>query len=401
VFGLASLAGGLAGNASLLIAARLVQGLGAAMMTPAALSILTTSFPAGRDRIKAIGAWSGTIPLASVFGVLLGGLLSQGPGWRWVFFVNVPVTVIVITAAFRLLAGETSRIRLRNFDTAGAILSTAGMLTLVYALVNAPGDGWSSARTITELAAAGVLLAAFAVNEQHHRNPLVPLTIFKIKGLGAADATQVIAQAGFYSMFFFITLYMQTILGYSPIAAGAAYLPVTVGVGISSGIATKLVSRTGTRPVLVAGTLLGATGVYWLSRIGVHGSYLTTILPGLMVMALGLGAVFVGVQSAANTGVPADKAGLAAALITASSTLGGALGLAIFSAIAADRTRHLLTAGASLHAALTAGFQAALLASSIFLIAAAIIATRAAGTRQQLTASAQPAADPDSIAETT
>jgi len=304
LFGLASLAGGLAGTAGLLIAARLVQGLGAAMMTPAALSILTTSFPGGPDRIKAIGAWSGTIPLASVFGVLLGGLLSQGPGWRWVFFVNVPVTVIVSTAAFRLLPGDTSRVLVRNFDVIGAILSTVGLLTLVYALVNAPGAGWASTRTIAELAFAGVLLAAFVVNEQHQRNPLVPLTIFQIKGLGAADATQVIAQAGFYSMFFFIT---------------------------------------GTRPILVAGTLLGAAGVYRLSRIGVHGSYPTSILPGLVVMALGLGAVFVSVQTAANTGVPADKAGLAAALITASSTLGGALGLAIFSAIGASRTHHLLT----------------------------------------------------------
>jgi EmrB/QacA subfamily drug resistance transporter len=397
LFGLASLAGGLAGTAGVLTGARLAQGLGAAMMTPAALSILTTTFPAGPDRIKAIGAWSGTIPLASVFGVLLGGLLSQGPGWRWVFFVNVPVAVIVIAAAFRLLPGDTRRIQVRNFDAMGAILSVAGMLTLVYALVNAPSDGWGSARTITELAVAGMLLAAFVVNEHRHRNPLVPLAIFQIKGLAAADATQVIAQAGFYSMFFFLTLYMQNVLHYSPIAAGAAYVPVTVGVGLSSGIATKLLPRTGTRPVLVAGTLLGAAGVSWLSRIGVHGSYPTSILPGLVVMALGLGAVFVGVQTAANTGVPADKAGLAAALITASSTVGGALGLAIFSAIAAGRTRHLLTAGASGPAALTAGFQAALLACAIVLTAAAVIATRAAGTRQQLAAAAQPA--PETMAK--
>src|SRR5215469_18939556 len=226
LFGLASLAGGLAGTAGVLTGARLVQGLGAAMMTPAALSILTTSFPSGPDRIKAIGAWSGTIPLGAVFGTVLGGLLSQGPGWRWVFFVNVPVAVVVITAAFRLLPGDTRRARVANFDAAGAILSTAGMLTLVYALVNAPATGWGAARTITELAVAAVLLAGFVVNEQHHRNPLVPLAIFRIKGLAAADATQVIAQAGFYSMFFFLTLYMQNVLHYSPIAAGAAYVPV-------------------------------------------------------------------------------------------------------------------------------------------------------------------------------
>ncbi|MGD0699662.1 MAG: DHA2 family efflux MFS transporter permease subunit [Trebonia sp.] len=399
LFGLSSLAGGLAGNAGMLIGARLVQGLGAAMMTPAALSILTTSFTGGRDRIKAIGVWSGTIPLASAAGVLLGGLLSQGPGWRWVFFVNVPVSALVIAAAFRLLPGERHRRPLTSFDATGAILSVAGMLTLVYALVNAPDVGWGATRTIAELAGAAALMTAFAVNERRHRNPLVPLSIFRIKGLAAADATQVIAQAGFYSMFFFITLYMQNVLGYSPVQAGAAYLPVTAGVGLAAGVATHLVSRTGTRPIIVAGTLLGAGGLYWLSRIPVHGSYATSILPGLVVMALGLGAVFVGVQTAANTGVPADRAGIAAALITASSTLGGALGLAIFSAIATGRTHHLLAAGASQPAALTSGFQVALTACSVFLVAAALIAARATSTRSQPTASHEPEREPEPVSE--
>jgi predicted MFS family arabinose efflux permease len=157
-----------------------------------------------------------------------------------------------------------------------------------------------------------------------------PFSIFRIKGLGAADATQVIAQAGFYSMFFFITLYMQAVLGFSPIRAGAAYVPVTIGAGLAAGVSSKLLARSGTRPIIVAGTAVGAAGVYWLSRIPVDGSYLTDIFPGLVVMAFGLGAVFVGVQTAANAGVPPDKAGLAASLVTASATLGGALGLAIF-----------------------------------------------------------------------
>jgi EmrB/QacA subfamily drug resistance transporter len=350
-------------------------------MTPAALSILTTSFTSGPDRIKAIGAWSGTIPLASVFGVLLGGLLSAGPGWRWVFFVNVPVSAVVIAAAFRLLPAATGRVRVRDIDAAGAVLSTASMLVLVYALVTAPDAGWGSSRTITSLASAAALLAAFILTERRHRNPLVPLSVFRITGLAAADATQVIAQAGFYSMFFFITLYMQNVLGYSPVSAGAAYIPVTAAVGLSSGLATKLVSRTGTRPVIVAGALLGATGVFWLSRIPVHGSYAASVLPGLVVMALGLGCVFVGIQTAANTGVPADKAGLAAALITASSTVGGALGLAIFSAVAASQTHHLMATGASQPTALTGGFQAALTACGIFLAAAAVIAARTAAPR--------------------
>lgn len=278
----------------MLTGARLVQGLGAAMMTPAALSILTTTFTGGRDRVKAIGAWSGTIPLASVFGVLLGGLLSAGPGCRWVFLVNVPVSALVIAAALRLLpAGQRRRVHLRHFDAGGAVLSTAGMLTGVYALVTAPSDGWGSVRTIGALVVSAAALAAFAINERRHRSPLVPLSIFRITGLAAADATQVIAQAGFYSMFF-LTLYMQDVLGYSPVAAGAAYVPVTIAVGLSSGVATKLVDRIGSRPVIVTGTVLGAAGVFWLSRIPVHGTYPVSILAGLVVMALGLGAVFVG-----------------------------------------------------------------------------------------------------------
>jgi len=193
--------------------------------------------------------------------------------------------------------------------------------------------------------------------------------------------TQIIAQAGFLSMFFFITLYMQDVLGLSPIQAGAAYIPVTVCVGISSGVSMKLLPRIGTRPLIVTGTLLGAIGVYWLSRLSVQGSYVSDVLPGLVVMALGLGAVFVGVQTAANAGVPPEQAGLAAALVMAGSTLGGALGLAIFSAVATSETHHMIVAHASQPQALTSGFRHALFACSMFLIAAAAIASRVTNTR--------------------
>jgi len=392
LFGISSLLGGLAGTESTLIAARFIQGIGAAMMTPAALSILTTSFPNGNDRIKAIGIWSGTIPLASAVGVLLGGLLSEGPGWRWVFFVNVPVCAVVLAGAFRLLDGERRQAPLKDFDALGAILSSSGVMALVYALVQAPERGWGNAGTIAELAGAVAVLIAFVVHEQRCRNPLFPLSIFQIQGLAAADATQVIAQAGFYSLFFFITLYMQTILGLSPIQAGAAYLPVTLAVGLATGISTQLLSRTGTRPIIVAGALLGAGGLYWLSRIPVHGSYVADILPGLVVMALGLGAVFVGVQTAANAGVPAEKAGLAAALVSTCATLGGALGLAIFSAIATSRTNQLLLAHAAPSTALVSGFHQALLACSLFLLAAAAIATGAPNTRGEQATSPAPIA---------
>jgi EmrB/QacA subfamily drug resistance transporter len=391
LFGVSSLIGGTAASEGMLIGARLAQGLGAAMMTPAALSILTTSFTEGTYRVKAIGAWSATIPLASAVGVLAGGLLYQGPGWRWVFFVNLPACVVVIAGATKLFASERPKAT-KNVDLLGAVLPTAGALVLVYALVNAPTVGWGATRTIAELAGAVVLIGAFVVNELRGSEPLFPLSIFRVKGLAAADATQVIAQAGFYSLFFFITLYMQNVLGLSPIEAGVAYIPVTIAVGISSGISTQLLPRIGSRPLIVAGTLTGALGVFWLSRITAHSGYLADVLPGLVVMALGLGAVFVGVQNAANAGVPAEQAGLAAALITASSTLGGALGLAIFSAIATSRTHHLLVTHVTRPEALTSGFGYALTACSLFLVAAAAIALRRSSTRGQQVPTTDPVA---------
>ena len=381
LFALSSLVGGLAGSQGMLVGARLAQGVGAAMMLPAALSILTTTFSAGTDRNTALGAWGAMAGLGAAAGVFLGGVLSQGPGWRWVMFVNLPVCALVLVGTFRLITGDRRRAGLANFDTPGAILATSGMLLLVYALVKAPDVGWGKARTIGELAAALALLGAFLVNEQRHQNPLAPLSIFRIKGLAAANGTQLIAIAGFYTMFFFITLYMQNVLGYSQIQAGSAYLPVTVGLAASAGISSQLFARTGTRPIIVTGSLLAAGGIYYLSRVPVHGSYLTDLLPGLVIMSIGLGAVLVSVQTAANAGVPPDKAGLAAALISTSQQLGPALGLAIFSAIATSRTHHLLVAHVARADALTSGFHRALVASSIFLIAAAIIALRATNTR--------------------
>ena len=398
VFALSSLAGGLAGSEGMLVGARLVQGIGAAMMVPAALSILTTSFHEGGDRNTALGVWGALAGLASAVGVFLGGVLSEGPGWRWVFFVNLPVCVLILGATYRLISGERRRSGLANFDTVGAILLTAGMLLLVYTLVRAPDVGWGKAGTIGELAGAAALLAAFVVNERRHRNPLFPFSILRINGLAAADATQVAAMAGFYSMFFFITLYMQTVLGYSQIQAGSAYIPVTFGVAISSGISSQLFARIGTRPIIVAGALLGAAGLYWLSRIPVHGSYLTDLLPGLMIMAFGLGAVFVGVTTAANAGVPPDKAGLAAALVNASTWIGGALGIAVFSALSTSRAHHLLATHAPQHEALVAGFHRALLAGSLVLLAAALIAARATNTRGEPVPS--PSLEPVAIPET-
>jgi EmrB/QacA subfamily drug resistance transporter len=376
LFGISSLVGGFAADAPILVGARLAQGLGAALMMPTALSLVTTLFTEGPDRRKALGIWGGVAALASAAGVFLGGVLTEGPGWRWVLFVNPPICLLVLAATFWLIPGQRRAARLAGFDILGTVLGAGGMLLLVYALVKAPDEGWGSARTICEFAVIFALLAAFVLNERRSKHPLVPLSVFKIRGLAAANITQLIGVGGFVTMFFFLTLYMQNVLGYSPLQAGAAYLPLTVGVGFAAGIATQLIGRIGTRPVIVAGALITAAGLYWLSRIPVHGSYLTNLLPGLIVVSLGIGGVFVATTTAANAGVPKGLAGLAAALLNASQQIGAALGLAIFSAIATSYTNHLLAAGHSSTSALTAGFHRALLAAAVFLLAAALIALR-------------------------
>jgi EmrB/QacA subfamily drug resistance transporter len=397
VFAVCSLTAGLAQSEGTLIAARLLQGIGAAMMAPAALSILTTTFREGADRNTALGVWGAISGLAAAAGVFLGGVLAEGPGWRWVFYVNIPVCVLALGASFRLLSGDRKRAPRADFDTPGALLATSGMLLLVYALIKAPDVGWGKPTTIAMLAAAGLILAAFVLNERRSRNPLMSLSIFRVKGLAAADATWLLAMAGFFAMFFFLTLYMQEVLGFSPIQAGAAYLPVTACLALASGVSSQLFARIGTRPVIVAGALLSAGGIYYLSKISPHGSYVPDVLPGLVMMALGFGAVFVGVTTAANAGVPADKAGLAAGLLSTSQQLGMALGLAVLSAIATARTHHVLAAHTGRPEALTSGYQRALLVCSIFVLAAAAIATRIPNTRaaaQPLVATAEPAPEP-------
>jgi EmrB/QacA subfamily drug resistance transporter len=380
LFAVSSMMCGVADSQGLLVGARLAQGLGAAMMSPAALSILTTTFR-DSDRHKALGVWAGISGLASAAGLFFGGLLTQDFGWRWVFFVNLPLSGLVLIGAFRILKADRGRPVTSGFDALGAVLVTASMLLLIFTLVNAPHEGWAAGRTVGGLVGSTVLMAAFLVNEQRRSDPLIPLSIFRVKGLAAADATQVIAWAGFYSMFFFVTLYMQNVLGYSQLDAGLSYLPVSVGIGCGSTVATKMFVRTGTRPVIVSGALLAAGGILWLSHIPVHGTYLADLLGPLVVMGVGLGLLYAGVQTAANAGVPEDQAGLAAAMITASFQLGSALGLAVFSGIATSRTSDLLAVHTSLPEALTAGFQRGLLVSALCLLAAAAIALRASNTR--------------------
>ncbi|TML99359.1 MAG: MFS transporter [Actinobacteria bacterium] len=381
VLGVSSLVGGFAQTSGVLVGARLAQGIGAALSLPAALSILTTTFSEGKDRNAALGAWGAIGGLASAAGVLLGGVLTAGPGWRWVMFVNPLAVGFVVIGIVRLISGERPRARVRNIDVGGAVLATAGMLLLVFALVRAPDVGWGKTQTIAELAGAGVLLVAFVVNELRVSNPLAPLSIFRINGLGFADATQLIAFVGFLAIFFFLTLYMQNVLGYSAIHTGLAYLPLTIVAVIGAGVASQLLNRVGTRPIMFVGALITAGGIFWLSRIPVHGSYVSDLLPGMLLVGIGVTPLFVAVATAANAGVPAEKAGLAASLLNASQQLGGALGLAILTAIATSQTQHQLAAHSSPSHALVSGFQRGLFVGSIFLVAAAFIALRATNTR--------------------
>ncbi len=382
VFAITSVLGGAAPNAGTLVGARLVQGIGAALMTPAALSILTTSFNAGTDRVKALGAWGAMGGFSGVFGVFLGGVISAGPGWRWVLYVNVPTCAIVIIAAYLLVSGEAPRRSgLANFDVLGALLGTGGMLLLIYALVKAPDNGWGSVQTIGELAGAAVLLTTLVVNELRHPNPVLPLSIFRVKGLAATDAAQVLSLAGLNSAFFFMSLYMQEVLHFSALRGGAAFVPIAAVVMAGSIGGSGLVPRVGTRPLIVAGAVIATGGLYWLSRIPVHGHYWTDLFPPMMTMGLGLGLVFVGVQIAGNAGVPPDKAGLAGALITASFQVGVALGLAILSALATARTHSMLSAHQPVQNALVGGYTRALLAAAFFVGAVIVIGLRTANTK--------------------
>jgi EmrB/QacA subfamily drug resistance transporter len=382
LFGIAAIIGGAAPNAGTLVGARLAQGLGAALMTPAGLSALTTSFNTGTDRVKALGAWGAMGGLGGILGVFFGGVISSGPGWQWVLYINAPLCAIVIIAAYLLMSGEAPRrAGLASFDTLGALLCTGAMLLLIYALVKAPEDGWGSRATIVELAGAAVLLAALIVNELRHPNPVLPLSIFKVRGLAATDAANVLGLAGFNSVFFFMTLYMQEILHFSALRAGAAYVPVAAIVVVGSIGGSGLVPRLGTRPLIIAGAVIATGGMYWVSRIPVHGSYWTDIFPPMMILGLGLGLVFVGVQIAGNAGVPPDKAGLAGALLTASFQLGVALGLAILSALATARTNSLLASHHAKQEALVGGYSLAMLGAAIFVGAVILIGLRAANTK--------------------
>jgi EmrB/QacA subfamily drug resistance transporter len=345
LFALASLLGGLAGSLGLLVGARLVQGLGGALMAPSALSMLTVVFAEGRERNRALGVWAAISAGGAAIGLVVGGVLTEYASWRWVLFVNVPVAALAVLGALRVLP-ESRDARVTGFDVPGAVLSTGGLIALVYALVKGNDHGWTSTRTLLVLALAVVLLGAFVVVQRRVADPLVDFGLFRSRSLLGADLGALFVGAGLFAVFFFLILWMQQVHGYSPLRAGFAFLPMTGFIVVGAAIASQLLTRVGPRPLLVAGPTLGAGGMLSLAlRLAPGSSYASVVLPALCVLALGMGMTFVSLTSSAVAGVPPEKAGVASALLNSGQQIGGALGLAILTAVSTARTDAIAPAG--------------------------------------------------------
>jgi EmrB/QacA subfamily drug resistance transporter len=375
LFSAASLAGGLAQSAGWLVAARSVQGLGAALLSPAALSLVTVMFAEGAERNKAMGVWGAVFGSGGAAGVLLGGMLTQWAGWEWVLFVNVPIGAIAAVLAPRLLP-ESRNAGERHFDLAGAAAITVGLSLLVYTMVNANKAGWGSAQTLGLGAVALALIAGFYLIERRQKDPLVPFPgTFRMRTITGINVSAVLIAAALFSMFFFVSLYMQDVLGFSALKAGLAYLPLAGGIVLTAGASAPLVTRFGFKPVLMTGLTITAGGLLWFSRVHAGGSYVGDVLFPSLLAATGLGLAFVSMTVAAVSGVKPHEAGLASGLFNTSQQIGGALGLAILATIANTRTDHAVAAGKAAAVALTEGFQSAFLVAAAIAMAGAILAT--------------------------
>ncbi len=343
IFSVASLLNGLATSEEWLIISRGLQGLGGALVSPAALSIITTTFAEGEDRTKALGVWSAIAAGGGAFGLLLGGILTDLLSWEWIFFVNVPIGIATAALAVRYVPESRAPNRQPGADLPGAITVTSGLIVLVYAIVQAEDHGWGSARTIGLAAVAFALLGAFVLIESRSRAPLIRLGIFKVRSLAGANGVLLLVIGGLFGFFFFSTLYVQQILGYSPLEAGLAFLPVTIGIATGAGIAQQLVKRFGVRTTASLGMVIAAFGLYLFSRVTADGTYLSDVLPAIIPQSIGMGLFFVPITLIATTNVGEDDAGLASGLFNTSQQVGGALGLAVLSTLAADKTASVLS----------------------------------------------------------
>jgi EmrB/QacA subfamily drug resistance transporter len=395
VFTAASLLAGLAWSEASLISARALQGLGAAIITPAALSILSVTFAEGRDRNIALGVWGAVGGFGAAAGVLLGGILTDALSWEWIFFVNVPVGVIAFALAPVLLT-ESRDARVKTFDVPGAVLVTGGLSLLVYAITEAGRDGWLAGQTIAFFVTSFALLAAFVGWELRHPEPLMRFGILRTKTVAGANVAGFIMGTALFSMFLMLTLYMQQVLGYSALKTGVAYLAVAGTAIIWSAVAAQLVTRIGVKPVLTVGMTMLTGGLIYFTQVSVGGSYLGDLLPGFLLIGIGIGFSFVPISIAALAGVQPAEAGLASGLINTSQQIGGALGIAALSTIATSQTSDAVASGSAVDVALVDGFTAAFLAGVIIAglgIVAALTLIRKDELEQAPAAAAEPALD--------
>jgi EmrB/QacA subfamily drug resistance transporter len=394
VFSLASLLAGLAWSEGSLIGARALQGLGAAVITPAALSILSTTFVEGRERNIALGVWGAVGGFGAAAGVLMGGVLTSALSWSWIFFVNVPVGAVALVFT-PILLKESRDASVRSFDVFGAVSVTAGLSSLVYAITQTSQHGWLSARTLPFFAASALLLVAFVVWELRHPEPLMRLGILRIKTVTGANVAGFILGTATFSMFLMLTLYMQQVLGYGPMKTGVAYLAVAGTAIVWSAVAAQLVTRIGVKPVLAIGMTSLTAGLVYFTQVSVGGSYLGDLLPGFLLIAVGLGFSFVPISIAALAGIEPSEAGLASGLINTSQQIGGALGIAALSTIATTRTTDALASGSTHASALVTGFHGAFVAGVIMAgigIVAALVFIRR-DELEQAAENAEPALD--------
>jgi EmrB/QacA subfamily drug resistance transporter len=374
-FFIASLLCGLAQSETQLIIARAIQGLAAAFMSPAALSIVLSEFREGKERNSAMAVLSAVSAGGAAAGLVLGGFLTQYLDWRWNFFVNVPIGIIVVVIALRILPrhiGEENR--KIDLDLPGAVLATGGLMALVFGLSKAPADGWGSTTVWGFIIGGLILLVGFIFNEMRAKNPLMPLAIFKIRNLAGANAAFLVIACTLFSMFFFLTLYVQQVLHYSPLKSGISFLPVTIIIAIMSGIVANLVGKVGYKPPMQLGPIVLAVGLFVISKtMKVDGNYWHNVFPGLAIFAVGMGLTFVSGTLAATSGVPKHYSGLASGILNTSQQVGGAIGLAILSAVAFSTIKAEVSAGGPPLSAQVHGYQAGLQVGIGLAILAAIV----------------------------
>jgi EmrB/QacA subfamily drug resistance transporter len=378
LFSAASLLNGFAQSSEMLILGRGLQGLGGALVSPAALSIIITTFEDTGERTRALGVWSAIAAGGAAFGLLLGGVLTDLISWRWNFFVNVPVGIAAIMMAYRYVPESIADLGHRRFDAVGATTITGGLLAIVFGIVKAETWGWGAGRTLAVFALGIVLLATFFVVESRSSAPLVKLSIFRIRSLSTANAVMLLVASGMFGFFFFASLYVQDILHYSPLKAGFAFLPATLGIMVGAGIAQGVIKQVGVRNIAIIGIALAAAGMALLTQTPVDGHYVSNLLVALIPLSIGMGLTFVPITLLGTSGVDNDDAGTASGLFNSAQQVGGSLGLAILSTLAASHTTSLLhgknSASSLAHAsALLSGYHVAFAAAAIMLGIGAVL----------------------------